>query len=231
MTTLDNIMERVKLLVKEAKTPPKHPIRPEVLQAAMAGIDALIEELRKAGPLGKKELDTAIAHKISKEIAGFVSLDKDRKAFFTTDYFKQKFEKLPTDRMVVSALIKGSKPSAYLNPLLLYHFASNSGNNNMGLQALLDEIRSDYTNSAPVKEKEAARALFRKLLAAKSAETIATQLQDSFPTEEQLKNFSKIINVKIPGQSRGKGAPKKSAHQRLADAIYHEGGVVRMEVS
>jgi hypothetical protein len=252
MTTLNEVMEKVRILTEEAESQPEAQVSIDVLKASIAGLDGLIGALRKTkkktpakarveGRIGalrriqeetlsKKDMNAALAHSISAEICSCVSLDKERKAFFTTDYFKRKFEALPKDRERVAAFIKGTKPSAYLNPLLLYHYLSGPEQSGMALKSFLDEIRSEYKNSPAVMRREAARSLFRKLLAVKDVKAVTAELETSLPAEDQLKGFVKMIGMKIPAQARGKGAPRKTAYERLAEAIHREGAVVRMDL-
>jgi hypothetical protein len=233
MSKLNDVIERMKTLTKELKALPKDPIPDAVVQGAFDGLNELIleiERLRGKEP-SRKDLIAAKAHKISGQISSFTTLDKGRKAFFTADYYKRKFEALPRNREAFKPFVKGSTPSAYLGVLLMYHYLFNPGNPDAGLQAFYDDIRSDYSRSPAVRKVEEARALFRKLLATNDVNTVATELQNAFPSDAGLKEFAKTINVKIPAQARGKMAQKKTLHQRLADAIHKEGEVVRLKVS
>lgn len=233
MSTLNDVIERMKTLTKELKTLPKEPIPAAAVQDALHGLDRLIQEidrLKRKEP-SRKDLTAAKAHKISGQISSFTTLDKVRKAFFTADYYKKKFEALPKNRQAFASFIKGSTPSAYLGVLLMYHYLSSPGNPDAGLQEFYDELRSDYSKSPAVRKVEEERALFRKLLAINDVNAVTRELQSSFPSEKGLKDFAKTINVKIPAQARGKGVPKKTLHQRLADAIHKEGEVVRLKVS
>ncbi|MFH1112657.1 MAG: hypothetical protein V1792_01935 [Pseudomonadota bacterium] len=233
MSTLNGVIERMKTLNKELKTLPKEPIPAAVIQGALDGLDRLIKEIQrlKGEEPSKKDLAAAKAHKISGQIGSSTTRDKGRKAFFTADYYKSKFEALPENRESFAPFIKGSTASAYLGVLLMYHYLSTPGNPDAGLQAFYEDLCSDYSKSPAVRKVEAARALFRKLMALDDVDAVTTELQVAFPADNSLKEFAKTINVKIPAQLRGKGVPKKTLHQRLADAIHKEGGSVRLKVS
>jgi len=235
MTKIAQLRLKVTALGKLLSSDPPVPIKEAEIQKAISEVQALSRRLKKSyeAPRAPAKSDLAIAkaHPVSARIVNFTTMDGDRKRFFNLAYFKQKFQRLPEDRKAVSVALPRKKAAAgYLDAILLYHHWKGKSVPERRLSKFLQEIETDYRKSPAASQVEEARLIFRKLLSQKTVSKIAAALVTSYPSESELKAFAKAANLKIPPARKGKMTPKMKVHERLAEKIFNDGALVRMEL-
>lgn len=165
------------------------------------------------------DIKTVKGHEITAQIKAAVSKDKDRKAFFSVAYFKEKFDSLP-DRDLSRVLQKGTTRDAYLTAFLVYHYWKGRPEPVRGLERAAEEIEAEYQNSPGVKQAVQARVLYRELLKESDFNRLVAVLQAKYPDKAAVGSFAKAVGLKIP-------AGKKPIHDRLALKILKAGELVR----
>ncbi|MGO9121226.1 MAG: hypothetical protein ACLQPD_26900 [Desulfomonilaceae bacterium] len=178
----------------------------------------------------KEDLKAAVGQSASSQIVQFTGLNQDRKAFFNVQYFKQKLEALPPDRIMVAPFIKKGTVKDYLNALLLYHYCTGRSEGDARLRTFLGQLQSDYNNSPAVRQATEAKAFLKTLLRESDSGAVAAALQAKYPSSAELTAFATLTNLKIPKESKAKSAPKSTAHERLAEQILREGALIRMKL-
>jgi hypothetical protein len=235
MTKMAQLRLKVTALGKLLSGDPPIPLKEAEIQKAISELQALSRRLKKyykaPQALAKNDLATAKAHPVSARIVNFITTDEDRKRFFNLAYFKRKFHRLPADKKAVSvALPRKETAVGYLDAILLYHHWKGKSTPEKRLSKFLQEIETDYRKSPAARRVEDTRLVFRKLLSQKTVSQIAAALETAYPSESELKGFAKAANLKIPPARKGKTTPKKTVHQRLAEKIFNDGALVRMEL-
>jgi hypothetical protein len=221
----DKIKELAKMLSGQSLPPLPEGITRECLDS----VTGVISKLRAYLPPTAKEKSEAKNHSLSAQIVNFTTMDAERKRFFNLGYFRQKFQALPADRKTISPTTPTTLP-ALRDAIILYHYRLGHQHGYQELAALWHEIEDDYKNSPAVRKVAEANELFSDLLGEHELKRIVASLEKAYPAESDLKNFAKMTKLKIPVQSRSKGAPKKTIFERLADQIYMQGGPVRMRL-
>jgi hypothetical protein len=225
----DKLEELRKMLVAE----PEVPVPDIILQKNATALDKLISSLRPfftpSGPT-KHHLKAAKDHPLGAQILSFISMNRDRKKFFDLGYFKSKYDMLGSNKEVVASFIKGETASTYAGALLVYYYWTRRPDGGKGLEALWQEIQSDYNNSPAARKQADARSFLKTLFNEKEVENIVASIQSKYPTVSDLKEFAKIASLKIPPAERDRNVPKRTAHERLAEAIHQQGGILRMEL-
>lgn len=177
----------------------------------------------------REDLKSAMSQGASSQIIQFTGLDRARKAFFNAEYFKRKFEALPSDRTIVAPFLKKGTAKEYLNALLLYYYFGNAKGDGQ-LRAFLIELQLDYNNSPAVQEATKAKAFLKTLLRQSDSNAVASTLEAQYPSSAELTSFAKLTNLKIPKDSKAKSGSKKTMYERLAEQILKEGGLIRMKL-
>jgi hypothetical protein len=165
------------------------------------------------------DIKTIKGHGITAQIKAAVSKDRERKAFFSVAYFKEKFASL-SDRDLSQALPKGTTKDAYLTAFLIYRYWKASPEPVRGLERAAREIEEEYENSPGVKQAEQARILYRELLKESDFNRVVAVLQTKYPDKAAVGTFAKAVGLKIP-------AGKKPIRDRLALKILTAGELVR----
>jgi len=193
-------------------------------------IEAIRVRLERFRSPTTEDLKAAIGHGASSQIIQFTALDRDRKAFFNLEYFKRKFDALPSEKMIVAPFVKKGTAKEYLTALLLYHYYIGSTEGDGRLRAFLTELQSDYNSSPSVQQATSAKAFLKTLLRESDSNAVTSALRAKYPSSAELTSFAKLTNLKIPKENKAKSAPKKTAHERLAEQILKEGGLIRMKL-
>jgi hypothetical protein len=209
------------------KTVPRIP--DGVLAESLEKVTSVLSRLQVHFPPTPQEKRAAKAHSISAQIINFTTINPERKRFFQADYFRKKFQALPADRQLVAASTPATAP-AIRDAIVLYYFRQGHASGYKELASFWHEIEVDYKDSPSVRKTSQANELLKQLLAKEELEAICATLRQQYPTEADLKEFAKLTKLKIPAQSRSRGVLKKSAHERLAEQIYAQGGVVRLRL-
>jgi hypothetical protein len=228
MPSFKELSDKIKDLAKlvAAKTVPRIP--ENVLTECFEKVASVLSKLQIHFPPTLQEKRAAKTHSISAQIISFTTLNPERKRFFDAHYFGKKFQALPEDRRLVSASTP-TTGAALRDAIILYYFRQGHASGYKELASFWHEIEVDYKDSPAVKKISRANELLKQLLA-KAEQEICAVLRQQYPTEADLKEFAKLTKLKIPAQSRSRGAGKRSAHERLAEQIYSQGGVVRLRL-
>jgi len=233
MATIGDIKDKVKsiLTLVESWAKGKVPDIPaQKLEQLVNEFDRLLVDMKKIGPPSPTKEDSALAlkHALGSQIVNFTTFDAKRKRFFCPAYFEGKFSSLPKDRQVYLAAT--GKKTAFREALILYHWWNSRNDGFRGLDEFWGQIQSDYRNSPEVRKVAEAQAIVDELMGLSDVSETAARLLKAFPTDAALKEFAKLVSLKIPAQAKGKGAPRLTAHQRLAKEIHSQGGVSRLEL-
>jgi hypothetical protein len=226
MTSLTELNDKLAELSKllKAKTPPVIP--ENLLSEALNALTSLAAKLESYCPPTPNEKKAAKAHPISSQIVTFTSA-KERKEVFTLDYFKKKVGALPKDREIVASSFPGTL-AGLRDAVILYYFRKGKGDGFKGLKDLRDTVERDYQTRPAVKKAAEAGDLLIDLMRMSDIQRIAAILAEKFPKDAALKKFATQNDLKIPLQPRGKGAIKRTPHERLAEEIHLRGGVARL---
>lgn len=208
--------------------------RPEIPKNELEKANLLFNQISsivdKYRPPTTKEKQEAKSHPISSQIVTITSDDATRKKIFNKTYFETLYKALPDDKKRFSY----GSPKTIANlrdTIICYHYFNSKNDNLRALKELRDQLQSEYAASPEIKKQGQANELFRSLMAMNDVDEVAVELEKQFKSANDLKEFAKLIGMKIPPQSRKKGAPKTTAHERLAKAIHKQGGVARMRLS
>ena len=229
MAAYDEFMDKSRQLGKLVSGKTRLQIPDQLLGKAVASLDQLLASLQPYCPPSPYQKRQAKEHPISAQIVNFTTQDSERKKIFDLGYFKRKFEGLPADRKIVASSQPKTLP-AFRDAVILYYYRQGQQDDFKQLRAFRGEIEADYKNHPQVKRVAEARDILRELLSRKKVKDIASILQGKFPKDADLRDFAKIVKLTIPAQSRAKQAPQKTAHERLAEKIYSQGGIVRMRL-
>lgn len=216
-------------LAKLLKPGARHVIPQDLIIEAATQIRSLVERLHPYFPPTSEEKREARNHPIAAQITRLTTSDSLRKRFFSLTYFQELLESLPEKK----GLAAGGAPrtlSGARDAVIIYHYRESKTNDRRSLGRLLSKLEEDYYNSEQVKEHNRRRELYRALMRLPTPEDAAARLLEEFPGEKDLKEFAKALKVNIPAQSRRKGAPAKSAHLRLAEAIHRRGSIARLDL-
>ncbi len=188
-----------------------------------------IEVITPVLPPSPAEKREAREHPLSSEIVNFATQDSDHKRVFNLDYFKTRFKSLPEDRKIIAPNMPRTM-AALRNAIILYYYRKGKDDNYYGLKGLKEEMVNHYQSHPEIQKKERARDFFEKLMRCDDKKIVARKLATSYPELPELKDFSRLIGIKIPTQKKGKNALKKTAWERLAEAIHSAGAVSRSKL-
>jgi len=223
MTAFDIFQQKLKSLEEMLGGKPFAPVPDKVWQTPTKALDKLLGVLDPyyTEPRVPTKADIAIVkgHGITAQIKAFIDRDKDRKAFFSVDYFEKKCAVL-SDKDLVQALPGGSTRLAFLTTYLAYRYWSARPNSLNGLEKARAEFEEDFNNNPATRQAEEANALYRKLLHEPDFNRVVTLLQERYPDGDGVKAFAKAVSLKIP-------AGKRSVHERIAAKILKAGELVR----
>ncbi len=210
MTSLVDLIELCSGLSKlfKSKTPPIIP--QNVLDNSLEKLDSLITTLRAYFPPDTAEKRAAKAHPISTQIIEFTTA-KERKAFFTAEYFRKKLSALPEDKAIVVASQKDDL-KGLLESTLVYHFRKGKRDDFKDLRAFRETVEHDYYKQAAVKKAGAAEDLLIDLMRMDDVSQISAILKKKFPKKITLDSFAKQNSLKIPAQK--KVTPKRRPMNR-----------------
>ncbi len=229
MLLYEELSTIAQLLARLLKPGARNVIPQDLIIEATTQIRSLVERLRPYFPPTSAEKREAQNNPIATQITRLTTSDSQRKKFFNYNYFKQLLECLPDKK----GLVAGGVPrtlSGARDAVILYHYRAGRTGDCGSLGRLLSRLEEDYRNSDQVKEYNRRRELYRAMMRMPAPEDAAERLLQEFPREKDLKEFAKAVMVKIPAQSRRIGAEKKSAHLRLAEAIYQRGSIARLDL-
>ena len=229
MKQYEDLSAIAQVLAKLLKPGARHVIPQDLIIEAATQIRSLLERLHAYFPPTIAEKREARNHPIAVQITRLTTSDSQRKKFFSLAYFQDLLESLPEKK----GLAVGGVPrtlSAARDAVILYHHRVSKTGDRRSLARLLSKLEEDYLNSDQVKEHNSRRGLYRALMCLPTPEDAAARLMEEFPAERDLNDFAQALRVKIPAQSRRKGAPVKSAHLRLAEAIHQRGSIARLDL-
>jgi len=225
MTAFKEFTERLDGLKKRLTAKPYTSIPDKVWQTPTKALDRLLSVLEpyytEPKAPTKEEIKTVKEHGVTAQIRAFIDRDRERKAFFSVAYFRQKCEQLP-DRKLVQALPKGQTRIALLTTFILYHYWKAKPEHLSGLASVHEEIEEDFRNSPAAKQAAQAQALLAELRRESDFNLIVSRLHAEFPDRAGVTAFAKAVSLKIP-------AGKKPVHERLAAKILKSGELVRAE--
>ncbi|MGO9122433.1 MAG: hypothetical protein ACLQPD_33065 [Desulfomonilaceae bacterium] len=226
MTSLKDLIEHSANLsnLLKAKTPPIIP--QNVLSDSAITLERLLKTLRAYFPPDAAEKRAARAHPISSQIVAFTGA-KERKGFFTAEYFEKKLAALPKDKKVIVASQKNDSKEL-LDAILVYHFRTGGNDDFKGLKAFRTAIEQDYKNQSSVQKAGEAEDLLIDLMRMDHVSKITAILKKKFPEKASLEFFAKQNSLKIPPQRRGKQTAKKTPYESLAEIIYAAGATARL---
>jgi hypothetical protein len=242
MPTLEDLKTRVKdlLTLIEGKSPGKGKGKAPKQDLSIPGseigrfineVERTLEGLKRyviAHPT-KGDCADAVKHPLGNQIVVFTTRDKKRKAFFSPTYFKSKLNALPCDQEEFLAAA-GKKTTAYRDALILAYWWNSRHDDHKAMKVLWREIESDYKNSPEALRESAADGLLQDLMGLEDVSEAAHRLAAQYPSDTELKEFARLVSLKIPAQPRGRGVPKLTPHERLARAIHSLGGVARLQL-
>ncbi len=221
-------------LVKDLNTVFGRKTKPALPEKAVDTALRALMEARKAVepylPPTPAQKKAAKDHPIASQIKSLTSSNADRKKFFTAEYFKKRFRQLPSEDRKLITQKEPATVKAYLDALILWHYRKGLTDDFASLKDLREQIKADFENSPEQRAKSEANRIYRELALLEDPAEVARRLEQLFAEEKQLKEFADTLSMKIPAQSRAKKAPKKTSHQRLADAIHAKGSLARLEV-
>jgi len=223
MTVYGTFVEKWNALAKLLREKPYVAVPDKVWEKPAKDLDKLLSVLDRyyTEPKvpTKAEIKAVKEHGITAQIKVFIDKDKERKSFFTVEYFQKKCATL-SDRDLVQALPKGTTRAAYLTAYLVYNYWMARPDPSRGLERVRAEIEGDFRNSPAAKQSEQAKSLYRELLGESDLDRLVAVLQSNFPDKTALSTFAKTVGLRIP-------AGKKPIHQRLAAKIMASGELVR----
>lgn len=229
MTSYKQLSDSAKALAKLLKPGSKNAIPDDVKDTIRSGIDSFIDTLGPYLPPTPEQKKKSKADPTASQISKFVSLNTERKRFFNVNYFQGIFEGLPSDKNLIASGAPGTLGAAK-DAVILYHYRAGQRGDGHSLSELQTRIEADYNDRPEAKEQLRITELYREMLRMGSPEEIAARLAQEFKDEKKLGEFAKSLKLRIPAQSRRKGAVKKSVHARLADAIHKKGSIARLEL-
>ena len=230
MTSYSDLVAKAKKLSECLKPRQKHAPPAEIISEASDTIEGLIHNLQPYLPPTAAQKTAAKEDPVGQQIKKFIGLDARRKRFFNLAYFSGKFNSLPPDRKLVASETPTAVKSL-VDAIILYYYRLGLGSDEANLQNFQIEIENDYNNDPEVRRILRMKELYRSLMILDDRQEIVARLQDQFRKEEDLKEFAKVNNLRIPAQTRGKGVAKKTLHERLAEAIYDQGSIPRIRLS
>ncbi|MEW6348908.1 MAG: hypothetical protein AB1646_07575 [Thermodesulfobacteriota bacterium] len=221
---------QVKQLAKLISGTPSQTIPDTKLASWTNAVSSICSELDSYLPPTAAEKKRAKAHPVAAQIIAYTSNDFQRKRFFDKGYFRNKFEGLPPTRhLVAPADLETASVAAIRDALILHYYRQGEGDRQTnGLELLRRELETDFKANPATTATENAKEIFRSLMKEEEVPSVAALLKDKFPDVRVLNEFARAIRVTIPAQSKRKGAPKESVHERLARAIHSQGAVTRM---
>ncbi len=226
MTALVDLIERSEKLSKLLKKKDPPTIPEKVLENSIKIFDDLIYSLGPYFPPDSAEKKAAMAHPISSQITTFTSA-KDRKDFFTEEYFRKKVAALPKDKEIIIASQKDNL-KGLLESILIYHFRKGTSDGFKSLRAFRETLEREYYSQPTVKKIGAAEDLLIDLMRMDEVSEIAAILKKTFPKKATLDEFAKQNSLNIPARKKGKQAVKKTAYESLAELIYAAGATARL---
>ena len=178
----------------------------------------------------KADFAIAVKHPVTNQIEIFTTRDKKRKTFFSPAYFESKFNALPQGKEDFLAATGKKTAYRYRDALILCHWWNSRNDGFKAMATLWQEIENDYKDSPEVRRERAAQDHMEELMGVADVSETARQLAARYPSDDELKEFAKLISLKIPAQPRGKGTPKLTLHERLAREIHSLGSVARLQL-
>ncbi len=223
MTAFKEFMETLDALKNLLSAKPFSPVPDKIWQTPKKALESLLGKLEPyyKEPKVPTKADVKIVkdHGITAQIKAFIDRDRERKAFFSVDYFKQKCANI-RDTGVVEALPAGQTRAALLTKYLVYRYWTARPESVSGLDRARLEIEEDFKSSPATKQAEQAKSLYGQLLHESDFNRILALLQERFPQGDSVKAFAKACSLRIP-------AGRKPVHERLAAKILKSGELVR----
>lgn len=229
MTSYKELSDAAKTLAKLLKPGARNTIPDDVKDRIYSGLAGFIDTLGIYLPPTPEQKKKAKAHPTAAQILKFVTLNAERKRFFDAGYFQAIFKALPSDKKLITLNVPGTLATAR-DAVILYHYRAEKSGTSHSLSRLQTQIETDYNSRPEARELRKRTELYREMLTMSSPEKITARLAQEFPDEIDLAKFAKSLKLKVPAQSRKKGAVKKSAHARLAEAIHKKGSIARLEL-
>ncbi|MFC1835036.1 hypothetical protein ACFL2Q_09905 [Thermodesulfobacteriota bacterium] len=228
MASTEEVTQKAKALGKLFGQKKRIDLDEKTIRTVSAALDKAMEALWNYFPPTSRELRQVRNQRHSVQIMNFMTQDRDRKRVFSVKYLKRKVSKLPNDERKRIAPAKPTKKDDLLNVLLVFYHRRGEADNVQALKQFKMEVEADYHNDPILVRSRNARDFLSELMTIEEVEDTISSLQKKYPKESDLKEFAKIINMKIPAQSRRKNSPKKSIHQRLAEKIHADGSYTRV---
>lgn len=223
MTAFRTFVEKFNSLTELLRSKPYAVVPDKVWEKPVKDLEALIGKLRpyytEPKAPTKADIKTVKDHVITAKIKAFINNTKDRKAFFTTDYFKGKCASF-SDKTIAQALPRATTRDGYLTTFLLYHYWKARPQSESGMEQAATEMEMDYRNSPVVRQRELAKARFQEFLREADFNRLVEILETTLPDSPAVAAFAKAVGLKIP-------AGKKPIHVRLATKIRIAGELVR----
>ncbi len=194
---------------------------------AHTALSKYLESLSPSAPT-KQTLKEALADNRVNMILNHITGDKKRKAFLTEAYFETLWNKLPKkDNNLLTLPLSSNK---YKHAVILHYWWGTRKDAHKGVDELFQRIQNDYLASPEAKKEFEAGKFVQQLMGIKDVDETAERLAERYPSDAALKEFAKLVSLKIPSQLKGKSAPKLTAHQRFARDIHSRGSVARLEL-
>jgi hypothetical protein len=229
MGSYKKLQDKAKELSKILSAKPSMEIPREDLDEANRLVFDLLKIVNKHRSMSPQEKREAKSNPVASQIIQITSGDATRKRVFSKKYFEKLFRDLPSDKKrVVTSTPKTA--AALRDALIYYHYFKSMDDNLNDLKRLRDEFQRKYKNEPEIQKKDQAKEIFRRLMGLHDVNDITEELQKRYEDTNELKEFAKLINMKIPSQSRSKKSIKTTPHERLANAIHKQGGVARMRL-
>jgi len=223
MTPFEEFTERLDALNRFLIAKPYTSIPDKVWQTPTKALEKLLGVLEPyyAAPKVPTRDDIKIVkeHGITAQIKAFIDRDKERKTFFSVEYFRRKCANL-SDRELVQSLPSGKTRAALLTTFVLYRYWKARPQPLTGLESAREEIEADFRDRPAARQAKEAKAFFEKLLREPDINRVAALLYERFPEVEAVKAFAKAVSIKIP-------SGRKPVHERVAGRILKAGELVR----
>jgi len=225
MTAFKEFVQTLDALQKFLGAKPFIPIPDKVWQPSAKALEKLLVVLEPyyTEPKAPTKADIALIkdHGITAQIKAFIDRDKERKAFFSLDYFEKKCASI-SDKNFLQALPKSRTRVTFLATFLVYRYWTARPEPLSGLERARAEIEEDFGNSPATQQAKEAKELYGKLLRESDFNRLVALLQARFPEKDAVNAFAKAVSIKIP-------AGRKPVHERLAAKILKSGELVRAQ--